>query len=290
MKKRGLGKGLDALLGVARQAPERERTQLDIKRLLAGKFQPRRRFSTAEMNELANSVAQHGIIQPLIVRRLSGGGSGEDKFEIIAGERRFRAAKMAGHATVPVVIRDIADDDARLFALIENLQRADLNPVEQATGIAGVISTLNLTHEEAGRHVGMSRSAVSNLLRLLELAAPVRKLVEDGVLEMGSARALLALPQKLQLPTAKDVVRKKLTTRATEMLVRKLLAAANGKSGGKDTRNGGGIDADTRALERELSENLSVRVEIQPRKNGGGKLVINYGSLNSLDRVLKKLR
>lgn len=300
MRKRGLGKGLDALLGGAKQggdtrggagagagagasttASGKTGEQIAVSKLSPGKYQPRQHFGSEELNALADSIRQHGIIQPLVLRPQAGGG-----YEIIAGERRYRAAQLAGLKTVPAVVRDLTDRDAQLFALVENLQRADLNPIEQAQGLAQLIKDGDLTHMAAAEVVGLSRPAVSNLLRLLELAAAVQKLLASGALEMGHARALLALPKGQQEAVAKEVIARRLNTRQTEQLVRQLLAGTGGGGGGGTTRK----DADTRRLEDELSKKLAMRVEISHRKSGNGKLTLHYGSLQSLDDVVVKLK
>ena len=295
MSKRGLGKGLDALLGGAKgkgggagatggEPPRTPSEKLPLAKLTAGKYQPRHHFGSEELNALAESVRQHGVIQPLVVRPLSGG-----RYEIIAGERRFRAAKLAGLTAVPVVVRELSDRDAQLFALIENLQREDLNPIEQAMGLAKLIAEAELTHAAAAEHVGLSRPAVSNLLRLLELAAAVQKLLATGKLDMGHARALLGLPKNRQEAAAKEVISRQLNTRQTEQLVRQLMGGGgSGGSGG----GGGEVakDADTERLEKELTKRLAMRVDIAHRKNGSGKLTLHYGSLDSLDVVLGKLK
>ena len=286
MKKRGLGQGLDALLGGMEKptaaAKPSEVKHLPMDKLIVGKFQPRRNFSATELAALADSIRQHGVLQPILVRQAG------KKFEVIAGERRMRAAKMVGVATVPVVIRAASDKEAQLFALIENLQRADLNPMEQANGLAQLIEEQQLTHADAGEKVGLSRSAVSNLLRLRELSAAVQKILERGELEMGHARALLPLPKNQQEVIAKEVVRQRLTVRDTERMVRRLLSESSSPS--PSAKKARAADADTRRLERELSERLSMQVEIRHRANGGGKMVLHYESLNTLDKVLKKLR
>lgn len=286
-RRRGLGKGLDALLGgaAAGSAPASAskppgKEQIAVDKLVAGKYQPRRSFPAAALNQLADSIRQHGIIQPLVVRPLPGGG-----YEIVAGERRCRAAKLAGLKTVPAVVRPLSDDEARVFALVENLQRADLNPIEQAQGLARLVEEAKITHAEAAGIVGLSRPAVSNLLRLLELAPAVRKLLAAAQLEMGHARALLALPKSQQEAAARQVIAGRLTVRQTEQLVRQLLA---GKSGRKPAA--GGKDADTQRLEKELSTRLHMRVGIEHRKNGSGRLTLHYGSLGSLDAVVSKLK
>lgn len=281
--KRGLGKGLDALLGgqtTAAAANSGERT-LALSRLVIGKFQPRRRFAAEEMAALADSIRQHGILQPLVVRPHR-----NDSYEIVAGERRFRAAKLAGLKTTPVVIHDISDDDARMFALIENLQRADLNAMEQANGIARLIDALKLTHAEAGVKVGLSRPAVSNLLRLRELSAAAQKLMEESGLEMGHARALLALPASQQEAVGKRIIRDRLTTRETEHLVKQMLGGSTKTQKGKKAPP----DADTRRLADELTRQLALRVDIQHNKSGNGKMILHYGSAASLEKIIRRLR
>ena len=291
MSKRGLGKGLDALLGgggadsaaPAAAAKLAASEKIALNRLVAGKYQPRRRFDSAAMNTLADSIRQHGVIQPLVVRPLSGG-----RYEIIAGERRFRAAKLAGLTSVPVVRRQLSDQEAQIYALVENLQRADLNPIEQARGIARLIEEMQLGHAAVAEYVGLSRPAVSNLLRLLQLAGAVQKLVQTDQLAMGQARALLPLPKAQQEVVAKDVVAQSLTTRQTEQLVRRLLTGGSGKPSRR--RVAADADNDTKRLERALSQKLAMRVDIQHRKNGSGKMTLHYSSAASLDTVLNKLK
>lgn len=284
MSRRGLGKGLDALLGgsdgakAAVTAPDAAAVKMNVDKLAAGKFQPRENFARENLNSLADSIRQHGVIQPIVVRPVAGG------YEIIAGERRWRAAKLAGLAAVPVVVRKLGDDEAQIFALVENLQRADLNPLEQARGIAQLIERTGCTHAVAGTHVGLSRPAVSNLLRLLELAEEVQAYVMAGEVEMGHARALLGLPRARQAAAAREVMAKRMTVRETEQLVRRLLKEGGGR------RRGAEKDADTALLEKELADKLAMRVEIRHRKNGTGRLLLHYGSLESLDAALDKLR
>ena len=248
--------------------------------MVAGKFQPRRHFAAAELAALAESIRKHGVLQPIVVRPRGG------KFEIIAGERRWRAAKMAGLAAAPAVVRDVGDEEAQIFALIENLQRQDLNHMEQANGLARLVDELNLTHAQAGEKVGMSRAAVSNLLRLRELAAGAQALLLQGAIEMGHARALLPLPKGRQEALAKEAARRNWTTRETERQVRAALRGDGGRAGG----GAGGKNADTRRLERELSAALPARVEINHRPRGGGKMLLHYASLDALDKIIKKLR
>lgn len=289
MSKRGLGKGLDALLGGAKakdgDTPRGASEKLPLTKLSAGKYQPRRHFGSEELNALAESIRQHGVIQPVVVRPLAG-----DKYEIIAGERRCRAAKLAGLTAVPAVVRELTDREAQLFALVENLQRADLNPMEQAAGLAQLIKETDITHAAAAEHVGLSRPAVSNLLRLLELATAVQNLLATGKLEMGQARALLALPKGQQEAVAKEVIARALNTRQTEQLVRQYLAGNKGGKDGGGQSGQGAKDPDTLRLENELTKKLAMRVEINHRRGGSGKLTLHYGSLDSLDVVLGKLK
>ena len=277
-KKNALGRGLKSLLGD--ESPVRSpRQRIPIKNLVAGPYQPRRRFDDAELSSLAESIRRHGLVQPILVRPLEG-----DRFEIIAGERRFRAAQLAGLSSVAAIVENITDEKARLFALIENLQRVDLNPIEQAGGLAQLIEQAKLTHEKAGEEVGLSRSAVSNLLRLLDLNPEVQKRVAGGEMEMGHARALLPLSLSQQAIAARRVVDNRLSVRQTEAWARQLLNRRP-PHGTTDKK-----DADTRALEKELSASLSMRVEIRPQKKGSGQFVIHYGSLDSLDRIIRQLK
>ena len=281
-KKRGLGKGLDALLAkpsAGAAGATKPDSFVPVTKLVAGAFQPRRRFDRADLAALAESVRQHGILQPIVARPVAG----SDKYEIIAGERRWRAAQKVGLRTAPVIIRAATDDEAQLFALVENIQRADLNPIEQSNGIGQLIETFKLTHEQAAQKVGLSRAAVSNLLRLRGLAAAVRDMVQSGKLEMGHARALLALPAGRQAAAAREVVAGALTTRQTEQYVRR---AAGGARRGRAAK-----DADTVNLEIELKQRLQMPVQIAHKKSGvGGKITITYGSLANLDTLIKKLR
>ena len=272
---------------------------IPLSRLRPGAHQPRRDFNEAALEELAESVRLHGVLQPLLARPIPN-RSGE--YEIVAGERRWRAAGLAGLVEVPALVREMSDESALFAALVENLQRTDLNPMERARGIARLVSELGLTHAEAGANVGLSRPAVTNILRLLDLSEPVRGLLESGKLDPGHARALLGLPEGLQLEAARRIASGGLSAREAERLARRLASEAKGETdgsvdGGKSGGAGAGkspvagLDADTRMLERELSSKLSARTEIRPRKDGGGKLTIHYGSLEALDLgVLAKLR
>ncbi len=272
-----LGRGLDSLLSADSATTDDTAAQVAIELLSPGKFQPRSRFSKDELQTLADSVRQHGVIQPIIVRPRA-----DDSWEIVAGERRWRAAKIAGLKKVPVIKRQLSDEETLFFSLVENIQRADLNPLEQAHGLKKLIIDLQITNEKAGDSVGLSRSAVSNLLRLLTLSQAVQEMLEDGRLEMGHARALLVLEKPLQAVLARKIVNDKLSVRATEALVKKQLSTG-GKSDAQKT-------GDILVLERELSELLSAQVVIQHKKNGSGKISVDYGSLNTLEKIIKKLR
>ena len=282
--KRGLGRGLDKLLGGAPSATSAAAAPLHIpvNKLRAGAFQPRRRFDKEEIKSLADSVRKQGIIQPLVVRSVSGGG-----YEIIAGERRWRAAQIAGLKTVPAIAREVSDREAMLFALAENIQRADLNPAEQARGIARLLEETKITHAEAAEYLGMSRPAITNLLRLLSLSAPVLRFLEEGNLEAGHARALLPLPPPRQREAARRIMDKKLSARAAESLAKKMMQDDNAPAAAAVEP-----DADTLRLERELSAKLSARVEIRPRAQNAqnGKLTVYYSSLAALERLLAKLK
>ncbi len=233
----------------------------------------------ASLEDLAASIKAQGLMQPILVRPVDGG-----RYEIIAGERRWRAARMAGLTEVPVLVRNVGDDAALAMALIENIQREDLNPLEEAAGIRRLIDEFGMTHEAAAQGIGRSRSAVSNLLRLLGLSAPVRELLEQGALEMGHARALLGLSGMQQVDAARKVAAKGLSVRETEQLVARLL-----KGGGRKAPRA--RDRDVARLEEELSERLGTGVSIRPgARKGGGKLVIAYRSLDQLDGLLAKLR
>jgi ParB family chromosome partitioning protein len=295
-KRRGLGRNLEALLGpgAARApgpAPSAAPATGEAPRLLPvallqpGKYQPRRDMHEESLDDLAASIKAQGVIQPVIVRPLSA-TEGKGRYEIIAGERRWRAAQKAGLDEVPVVVRQVADRAAIAMALIENIQREDLNPIEEAGALQRLIAEFELTHDEAAQAVGRSRAAVSNLLRLLDLAAETRKLLEAGKLEMGQARALLGLAGLQQVQTAQSVVAKGLSTRETEALVKRLQAEA----GKPPARAVPAKDANVRRLEAELAERLGAKVSIEHRKDGHGTLTVAYASLDELDGILDKLR
>jgi len=287
-KRKGLGRGLDALLGgeaaLASPAGEPgaggELRHIPLDQVQRGKYQPRRDMKEEALKELAESIRQQGIVQPIVVRPI-----GERRYEIIAGERRWRAAQMAGLEAIPAVVRDVPDRTAIAMALIENIQRADLNPLEEAEAMQRLIAEFNVTHQEAAEAVGRSRAAVTNLLRLLELSREVQDLVRQGALEMGHARALLALKGPAQTAAARHVVDRGLTVRDTEKLVRNKLKEAG------ETRapQGKKTNPDVSRLERSLSEKLGAKVVVEG-KGKGGRLVIHYSSLDELDGILAHIR
>jgi ParB family chromosome partitioning protein len=277
-KLKGLGRGLDALLGGDEAQSQEHLMNVALTQLRPGKYQPRTQMDPDAIGELAESIKAQGIIQPILARPL-----GDGHFEIIAGERRWRAAKLAGLDTVPVLVREVRDDLALAMALIENIQREDLNPIEEAAGIQRLIDEFAMTHEAAAEAVGRSRSGVTNLLRLLSLAKPVQDLVLQGRLDMGHGRALLALPGARQIELANVIAAKNLSVRQAERLVGQALATPRAVS--RVAR-----DRDLLALEEELSDHLGTRVAIVPRKNGAGRVVIDYASLDQLDSLLAGLR
>ncbi len=284
-KPRGLGRGLDALLGSADEAPSPRRsgdaqTTLGIDGLQPGRYQPRTRMDAESLSDLAASIKAQGIMQPVLVRPVGGG-----RHEIIAGERRWRAARLAGLTEVPVLVREVDDNAALAMALIENIQREDLNPLEEAGGIQRLVQEFGMTHDTAAQAVGRSRSAVSNLLRLLGLALPVRELLEKGELDMGHARALLALAGAQQIETARTVAAKGLSVRDTEALVARLL-----RGNGAKPRAPIKTDRDVARLAEDLSEQLGTRVTIQAGRKGTGKLTVVYRDLDQLDTILARLR
>ena len=295
-RKTGLGRGLEALLGNAgRPSGKTHATpeelagnglrHIPIDQLQAGKYQPRTMIDPVALTELADSIRAQGVIQPIVAREIAAG-----KFEIIAGERRWRAAREAGLAEVPVVLRDADDRAVIAMALIENIQREDLNPLEEALALSRLIDEFSLTHQQAAEAVGRSRAAVSNLLRLLELPEPIRALLEARQLEMGHARALLTLAPAAAISLAKEAAEAGLSVREVERRAQQLAQGKlpNGKRGEpKPVRK---ADADIAALERELSESLSAKVAVQHGRGGRGKLVIQYHGLDALEGILEKLR
>jgi ParB family chromosome partitioning protein len=296
-KKRGLGRGLEALLGTGNKgaAPSEDAATagdalrtLPIGDLQPGRYQPRTGMDADKLTELAESIKAQGLIQPIVVRQI-GMRDGRPRFEIIAGERRWRAATQAGLGDVPVVVRDVDDRAVIAMALIENIQREDLNPLEEAQALSRLIDEFSLTHQQAAEAVGRSRAAVSNLLRLLELPDGIRRLLEDKSLEMGHARALLTLAPAAALQLAKDAVAEGWSVREVERRAQllakgQLPAKKPGKPGAKR------VDADIASLERELSEKLGAKVAVQHGRGGRGKLVIAYHGLESLEGILERLR
>ena len=279
---KGLGRGLDALLAGADAPEAREALQaIALDRVQPGRYQPRTQMDDAALDELAASIREHGVMQPILVRPIEGG-----RFEIVAGERRWRAAKRAGLAEVPALVKAVPDQTALALALIENIQREDLNPLEQANGLARLIDEFGLTHEAAAKAVCRSRSAVTNLLRLRELAKPVQAYLLHGQIDMGHARALLALAAGQQTAAAARVVAQGLSVRETERLVHQFAHPGRRNA----NRRAAAPDADLARLQEELSETLGAMVTIQPKANGSGKLVIGYSSLEELDGILAKLR
>ncbi len=282
IRPKGLGRGLDALLAGTDEGGAKESLQtLAIDRLRPGKYQPRTRMDETSLAELAASIREHGVMQPVLVRPVDG-----NRFEIIAGERRWRAAQRAGLAEVPALVKSVPDQSALALSLIENIQREDLNPLEQANGLQRLIDEFGLTHDALAKVIGRSRSAVTNLLRLRELAQPVQDYLMDGALDMGHARALLALSAGAQTAAAARVVAQGLSVRETERLVQHL--AHPGRHAAK--RGARSIDPDLARLTEELAETLGAKVAIEARKNGAGKLVIAYSSLEELDGILARLR
>ncbi len=278
-KPKGLGRGLDALLGdesAAVPAGGENLRNLGIDELTPGKYQPRSHMGEEALRELADSIRAQGVMQPILVRPIEAG-----RYEIVAGERRWRAARMAGLATVPVLVKEIADQHALAAALVENIQREDLSPLEEAAGIQRLVQEFGLTHQAIAETLGRSRAGVTNLLRLLELAPPVRELLAQGRLDMGHARALLALPIARQLDLAREAAHRGLTVREVEARVAALLK-------GPQPRRPR-ADRDVTRLEEEWSDRLGTTVQIKVRGKRGGKLVIAYRTLDELERLLAKL-
>ncbi len=277
-KKRGLGKGLDALLGDATNPTPDHRGQLrhlPVEWLQRGRYQPRRDMDPAALQELADSIRAQGVLQPLVVRAV-----GEDRYEIVAGERRWRATQLAGLDRVPAIVRDIPDSVALAVAVIENIQREDLNPLEEALALQRLAEEFDMTHQDVAEAVGRSRAAVSNLLRLLELNSDVKQRLQQGELEMGHARALAGLKGGQQSEVAARVVARGMSVRETEALIRRLL------EGRRPERKPRSLDPDIRRLQDDLSQRLGAAVQIQQGRQGKGKLVIQYSSLDELDGIL----
>ena len=295
-KKKRLGRGLEALLSrpVAEAAAAMPESGMDgplrelpVDLLQRGRYQPRLDIRQDSLEELANSIRAQGVVQPIVARPIGKSGDSQ-RYEIVAGERRWRAAQMAGLDTIPAVVRDLPDDAAIAMALIENIQREDLNPLEEARALDRLIREFDLTHGEAAEAVGRSRASVSNLLRLLDLSDKVKPMLEARQLEMGHARALLSIgDQAQQLDAARQVIRKGLSVRETERLVKRMLADTSGKTPAKKPAS---QSADIRRLEMEVSDKLGARVTLQHTQKGAGKLVISYNSLDELDGILKHIR
>jgi len=277
---KGLGRGLDALLAKDEEAAGGESLlSVKLEELQPGKYQPRTHMDQASLEELARSLKSQGVMQPILARTLAKG-----RYEIIAGERRWRAAKLAGLREVPVVIREVPDSAALAMALIENIQRENLNPLEEANGIHRLINEFKLTHQEAADAVGRSRAATTNLLRLLTLSQPVQALLSDSKIDMGHARALLALEGRRQEDVAKRVAERGLSVRETEKAVQDILNPKQKKTVKLKTSR------DILRFEEELSEKFGTKVEIKPGKKGAGKLVISYASHEHLDGLLSKFK
>ncbi len=276
-KPRGLGRGLDALLG-GDAAPRDSLLTLPVSHIRPGRYQPRTRMDQQALAELAASIRSQGLMQPLLVRPVD-----RDRYELIAGERRWRAAQMAGLEEVPVLVREVPDEAALAMSLIENIQRENLNPMEESAGLQRLIGEFKMTHEQAADAVGRSRSATTNLLRLLRLAKPVQEMLMDRALEMGHARALLALDPARQIEAGNRVAARGLSVRETEALVQSMLK-------GRATRRKARADRDIARLEEEVSERLGTTVEIRPGRRGTGKVLVHYSSLDHLGELLKKLR
>ncbi|MDA9679959.1 ParB/RepB/Spo0J family partition protein [Gammaproteobacteria bacterium] len=279
-KKRGLGRGLDALLPkkVEVELPKTGLEEISIECIQPGKYQPRTYFAEESIAELSDSIKAQGIIQPIVLRPVD-----EGRYEIIAGERRWRAAQLAGLEKVPAVIRTVDDDSALAMSLIENIQREDLNPLEEATALQRLIDDFQFTHQEVADAVGKSRSSVTNTLRLTQLSLPVAEMLVAGDLEMGHARALLTLGAKEQVMVAKQVAAKGLNVRQTEEMIR---VAHKFKAGGPRKP---AQDADTKRLEQNLGLTFGQPVQIRHSKKGAGKMVISYSSLDELDGILLKI-
>ncbi|WP_025770000.1 ParB/RepB/Spo0J family partition protein [Thioalkalivibrio sp. HK1] len=289
-RRRGLGRGLDALLGdispevmgesAADMGSDLRSMPVDLIR--PGRYQPRRSVDQSSIDDLARSIRVRGIVQPIVVRPIEG-----KEFEIIAGERRWRAAQAAELHTVPAIVRDCPDEEAAAIALIENIQREDLNPIEEAEGFRTLAEEFGLTHGQLAEAVGRSRPSISNALRLLDLNPDVRTLVQRGDLQMGHARALLGIKGTAQSTTAKEVVRRGLSTGETERLVRSKAPGKRATEGdGTSTRR----DADLQRMENDLGERLGTQVRIDHKKSGAGRLVIHYAGLDALDGILERIR
>lgn len=308
-KPKGLGRGLDVLLGPRAKTPssiadldfgDDNPSTLSLAELVPGTYQPRTRMDEGALYELAESIKAQGVLQPILVRRLTLGANA-GKYEIIAGERRFRAAELAGFSSVPVLVRDVSDESAAAMALIENIQREDLNPLEQAHGLQRLVAEFGHTHEQAAQAVGRSRSATSNLLRLLQLVEPVQTMLLAGDLDMGHARALLALDRVDQITAAQQIAAKKMSVRDAERLVKRTLDEAAGtpsKPAGAAVQD---KSLDLRQVENELSDLLAAVVELRIKSRGSkgragrsagaqGEMAIRFASLDELNGLIERIR
>ncbi len=277
---KGLGRGLDALLGAEPvDAPAGALQTLPVARLQPGKYQPRTHMQPEALAQLAESIRRQGVIQPIVVRPVAG-----ERYEIIAGERRYRASQIAGLTDVPVLIKAVPDEAALAIALIENIQREDLNPLEEAQGVQRLIAEFSFTHEQAAEAIGRSRSATTNLLRLLQLAQPVQDQLMAGTLDMGHARALLAVDPAMQIRLGQEIAVRGYSVRQAEQLVRRAAAPP------PERKSGPARDRDLVRLEEELSDTLATQVRIQTGRGGAGRLVIDYGDLDQLQGLIDMLR
>ncbi len=282
-RKRGLGRGLDALLGQA-HIPQSESDQgialreIPVEFIHPGKYQPRHEIDSEALSDLAESIKMQGVMQPIVVRTVA-----VDSYEIIAGERRWRATQLAGLDKIPVIVREVSDESAVAMSLIENIQREDLNPMEQAAALRRLQDEFQLTHQQMAEAVGKNRTTVTNILRLMDLSAPIAALLEKGELEMGHARALLTLTDEQQNLLGKDIVKRGLNVRQTESLVRRLVAGKTGNQRGQQA------DVDTRQLEARISATVAQPVSIRHTAKGKGRLIIKYNSLDELDGILEHL-
>ena len=292
-KKRSLGRGLDALLGGNDKGEDTAEASsgssadsvstLPVDLIERGRYQPRRDFNPESLQELADSIAAQGVVQPIVVRPV-----GENRYEIIAGERRWRATQQAGLSDIPVVIRDVPDQTAMAMGLIENIQRDDLNPLEEAVALHRLLNEFELTHQQIAQAVGKSRTSVTNLLRLLDLNEDVKRFIEERRLEMGHARALLGLKDEAQSKAARQVVAQGLSVRETEKLVRRLQGVEPAEAAG--TKAPPKTDPNVIRLESDLTDKLGAQVKIQQGSGGKGKLVISYNSLDELDGILDHIQ
>lgn len=276
-RRKGLGRGLDALLG-GDETPRDTLATLPVARIRPGRYQPRTRMDQEALAELASSIQSQGLMQPVLVRPVD-----RERYELIAGERRWRAAQMAGLQEIPALVREVADESALAMSLIENIQRENLNPMEEAAGLQRLVDEFRMTHEQAADAVGRSRSATTNLLRLLRLAKPVQGMVMEGVLEMGHARALLTLDGARQIEAANRIAARGLSVREAEAMVGNMQR-------GQSARRARKTDRDLARLEEEVSGRLGTTVEIRAGRKGRGKVIVHYSGLDHLDRLLKKLR